>query len=947
MFPAKIEKSYEKSTIFVLQSIAKYMVQKKEIQIQGAHVNNLKHVDVTIPRNKLVVITGLSGSGKSSLAFDTLYAEGQRRYVESLSSYARQFLGRMSKPECDFIMGIPPAIAIEQKVISRNPRSTVGTQTEIYEHLRMLYARIGHTISPVSGQEVQKHTPQDVVDFVMQQSEGTRFTVLTKANRIPERALKDQLIMDLSNGFSRIDIDGELSLIEDFVSTEDPSKVYLMIDRLTVKDDADTRSRINDSVQTAFYEGVGECAIRVYTSKTESDIYTFSNKFEADGMRFVEPSPQLFSFNNPFGACPRCEGFGKVMGVDEDLVVPDPSLSVYDGAVFPWRGEKMGEWKTYFMQHAEKYDFPVFTPYYELTKEQKELLWKGASDLEGIDAFFEFLQRQQYKIQYRVMLARYRGKTTCPECGGARLRPEANYVKLGGQSISDLVDLPMDELLSFFERLELPEHEALVAERLLDEITKRIGFMQDVGLTYLTLNRLSNTLSGGESQRINLASSLSSSLVGSLYILDEPSIGLHSKDTDKLIQVLRKLQALGNTVVVVEHDEDIMRAADYIIDVGPGAGVYGGEIVYQGDMSELTKNSTSHTVRYLMHEDTIPLPTMRRPWNSYIEVKGARANNLKGVDVKLPLHAMTVVTGVSGSGKSTLVHDIFYLGLRREMGEGGERPGHYVSMTGDIKTVTKVEYIDQNPIGKSSRSNAATYLKVWDEVRKLYADQALAKQMGMPAKFFSFNSDGGRCEECKGEGVTHVEMQFMADLTLTCESCKGKRFKKDTLEVTFQGKSVYDVLEMSVEEASLFFAKHNQKKIVKTLQPLLDVGLGYIKLGQTSTTLSGGENQRVKLAYYLSLERATDTLFIFDEPTTGLHFHDIHVLLQAFEKLIDRGHTILIIEHNLDVVKCADHVIDIGPDGGARGGQVVAVGTPEEVAASESSYTGHYLKEKL
>ncbi len=923
------------------------MVQKKEIQIQGAHVNNLKHVDVTIPRNQLVVITGLSGSGKSSLAFDTLYAEGQRRYVESLSSYARQFLGRMSKPECDFIMGIPPAIAIEQKVISRNPRSTVGTQTEIYEHLRMLFARVGHTISPVTGNDVKKHTPEDVVDFVMTQSEGTKFTILTKANRIPDRALKDQLIMDLSNGFSRIDIDGKLSLIEDFVSTDNPLNVYLMIDRLAVKYDADTRSRVNDSVQTAFYEGLGECAIRIYTSKTESAVYSFSNKFEADGMRFLEPSPQLFSFNNPYGACPKCEGFGKVMGIDENLVIPDPSLSVYDGAVFPWRGEKMGEWKTYFIQHAQKYDFPIFAPYYELTKEQKKILWDGADDLEGINAFFDFLQRQQYKIQYRVMLSRYRGKTICPECHGTRLRSEANYVKVGGKSISDLVDLPMDELQIFFDHLDLSEHESIISERLLDEIRKRIGFMHDVGLTYLTLNRLSNTLSGGESQRINLASSLSSSLVGSLYILDEPSIGLHSKDTLKLIQVLRKLQDLGNTVVVVEHDEDIMRAADYIIDVGPGAGVHGGQIVYQGDMSKLTQNSTSHTVRYLMHEDKIPVPTVRRQWNSYIQVKGARANNLKGVDVKLPLHAMTVVTGVSGSGKSTLVHDIFYLGLKREMGEGGDRPGYYISMTGDVKMISKVEYIDQNPIGKSSRSNAATYLKIWDEIRKLYAAQPLAKQMGMSAKFFSFNSDGGRCEECKGEGVTHVEMQFMADLTLTCESCKGKRFKKDTLEVTFQGKSVYDLLEMSVEEASLFFSKYKQEKIVRSLQPLLDVGLGYIKLGQTSTTLSGGENQRVKLAYYLSLERASDTLFIFDEPTTGLHFHDIHVLLQAFDKLIDRGHTVLIIEHNLDVVKCADHIIDIGPDGGGKGGQVVAVGTPEEIVECEASYTGQFLKEKL
>ena len=923
-------------------------------------MNNLKNIDVEIPRNKLVVITGLSGSGKSSLAFDTLYAEGQRRYVESLSSYARQFLGRMSKPECDYIKGIPPAIAIEQKVSSRNPRSTVGTSTEIYEYMRLLFARVGKTFSPVSGQEVKKHSTEDIVNCMLEYPDGTRFVVLTPIVPREGRSVAEQLEVDRKEGFNRLEVNGETVKIEDYEPKEKDT-VFLLVDRMTVSREKDNISRLVDSAETAMYEGDGACLLRFYPADGGTQLYRFSTKFEADGIVFEEPNDQMFSFNSPLGACPECEGFGNVIGIDEHLVVPNRSLSVYDGAVVCWRGEKMGEWRDMVIRGAEKAGFPIFTPYYELTEEQRRMLWEGTRYFEGINAFFKMVQENQYKIQYRVMLARYRGKTVCPKCHGTRLKPEANYVRVGGKNISDLVNLPISELKRFFDGLKLNKHDAEVARRILTEINNRLQFLIVVGLSYLTLNRLSNSLSGGESQRINLATSLGSSLVGSLYILDEPSIGLHSRDTDRLIHVLRQLQQLGNTVVVVEHDEEIIRAADYIIDIGPKAGRLGGEVVYQGDMKDILgdRNAStqrqadgqstekSYTVRYLRGEETIPVPESRRPWNQYIEITGARENNLKGVDVKFPLNVMTVVTGVSGSGKSTLVRDVFYRALKRELDECSERPGEFATIGGDLRNLRNVEFVDQNPIGKSSRSNPVTYIKAYDEIRKLYAEQPLAKQMGYTAGYFSFNSEGGRCEECKGEGTVTVEMQFMADLVLECESCHGKRFKADTLEVKFQDKNIYDVLEMTVNQAIEFFTEHKQKKIVKKLQPLQDVGLGYIKLGQSSSTLSGGENQRVKLAYYLSIEKADPTLFIFDEPTTGLHFHDIKKLLEAFDALILRGHSIVIIEHNLDVVKCADYVIDLGPEGGDKGGYIVARGTPEEVAACGASYTGQFLKEKL
>ena len=922
------------------------MTETKSIIIKGARVNNLKNIDVEIPRNRLVVITGLSGSGKSSLAFDTLYAEGQRRYVESLSSYARQFLGRMSKPECDFIKGLPPAIAIEQKVSSRNPRSTVGTSTEIYEYLRLLYARIGRTFSPVSGQEVKKHSAEDIVRATLDYPDGTRFTVLAPLVIPQGRTLQEQLDMDLKQGFTRLEVNGTMTRIEDYRPSAGDT-VFLLVDRLTVSREKDALSRLTDSVETAMYEGDGACLLRFYEADGSTSLRRFSTKFEADGIRFEEPTDQMFSFNSPIGACPECEGFGRVIGIDEHLVVPDRSLSVYDGCVVCWRGEKMGEWRDMVIRGAERARFPIFTPYYELTDEQRRMLWEGTPYFEGINAFFRMLQENQYKIQYRVMLARYRGKTLCPKCRGTRLKPEATYVRVGGKSICQLVDLPVTELQDFFDRLELNEHETRVASRILTEIRSRIRFLTDVGLGYLTLNRPSNTLSGGESQRINLATSLGSSLVGSLYILDEPSIGLHSRDTDRLIHVLRQLQQLGNTVVVVEHDEEIIRAADYIIDIGPKAGRLGGEVVYQGDMTDLKTHTNSYTVRYLLGEETIPVPKERRRWTRSIELKGARENNLKGINVRFPLNVMTVVTGVSGSGKSTLVRDIFYRALKRELDECSERPGEFVSIGGDLSDLRNVEFIDQNPIGKSSRSNPVTYIKAYDDIRKLFADQPLAKQMGYTPAYFSFNTDGGRCEECKGEGTITVEMQFMADLVLECESCHGKRFKPDILEVKFHGASIYDVLEMTVDQAIDFFRQHKQNKIAARLIPLQDVGLGYIKLGQSSSTLSGGENQRVKLAYYLSLEKADPTLFIFDEPTTGLHFHDIRKLLEAFDALIRRGHSITIIEHNMDVIKCADYVIDLGPEGGDRGGSLVATGTPEDIARCEESYTGRFLREKL
>ncbi len=947
------------------------MSEDKYIRVKGARVNNLKNVEVDIPRNKLVVVTGLSGSGKSSLAFDTLYAEGQRRYVESLSSYARQFLGRMKKPECDFIKGLPPAIAIEQKVSSRNPRSTVGTSTEIYEYLRLLFARVGKTYSPVTGQLVKKHDTEDIVACVRTYSPGTRFTVLAPIVVREGRTLQEQLTIAMQQGFARVEVASpnpsqgggtvegstataghEIMRIEDYLSamTESPllgrgrGEASLVIDRLSVDDSKEALSRLVDSIETAFYEGGGTCMLRFYPAGI---LHTFSKQFEADGITFEEPTEQLFSFNSPMGACPTCGGFGRVIGIDEQLVIPNTALSVYDGCVVCWRGDKMSAWRDEFIHLAAKNNFPIFTPYYELTQAQKDFLWHGPRTKPCIDSFFKMLEENQYKIQYRVMLARYRGKTLCPTCRGSRLKKEAEYVKIGGRNICELVDMPVTELHRFFATLTLDEHDAAIAKRLLVEINSRLQFLLDVGLGYLTLNRLSNTLSGGESQRINLVTSLGSPLVGSLYILDEPSIGLHSRDTDKLIRVLRQLQEAGNTVVVVEHDEDIIRAADYIIDVGPHAGRLGGEIVYRGDMHDLQPGTESHTVRYLLGEEVIDVPATRRPWNNYIEVRGARHHNLKGIDVKFPLNVMTVVTGVSGSGKSSLVRDVFYNALKREYDEGSERPGEHLELKGDIRMIKAVEFVDQNPIGKSSRSNPVTYLKAYDEIRKLFAEQPLAKQLGYTAGYFSFNSEGGRCEECKGEGTITVEMQFMADLVLECEACHGKRFKADTLLVTYHDKNIHDVLEMTVNQAVEFFTEHGATKVVRRLKPLQDVGLGYVKLGQSSSTLSGGENQRVKLAYYLSLEKAEPTMFIFDEPTTGLHFHDIKRLMQSFDALIARGHTIVIIEHNMEVVKCADYVIDIGPEGGDRGGQLVACGTPEEVAQCEASHTGRFLREKL
>ncbi|MBO6125355.1 MAG: excinuclease ABC subunit UvrA [Bacteroidaceae bacterium] len=936
------------------------------IKIKGARVNNLKNIDLEIPRGKLVVITGLSGSGKSSLAFDTLYAEGQRRYVESLSSYARQFLGRMNKPECDYIKGIPPAIAIEQKVTSRNPRSTVGTSTEIYEYLRLLYARIGRTFSPISGKEVKKHTTEDVVRSMLSREEGTKLMVLcrTQANT---NILQQQ-------GFSRLLVNGEVVRIDEY-QPQPQDDVYLVVDRLSAKNEKDTIARLVDSAETAFYEGGGEMTLQYLpTGETEH----FCTRFEADGMTFEEPSDNMFAFNSPAGACPECEGFGKIMGIDEHLVIPNSALSVYDGAVVCWRGEKMAEWKNWFIRFNSERGFPIFKPYFELTQDEKDWLWHGSpiqhapKGKEGIkipdgwklspeekewgmlciDEFFEMLRQGQYKIQNRVMLARYRGKTTCPKCHGSRLKPEAGYVKICGKSISELVEMPVTELLPWIENLQLTEHEQQIANRILTEIKNRLHFLLDVGLGYLTMNRLSNSLSGGESQRINLATSLGSSLVGSLYILDEPSIGLHSRDTDRLIHVLKELRDLGNTVIVVEHDEDIMRAADWIIDIGPEAGRLGGQVVYQGQPSVIDKKekikekSVSHTLAFLSGEDRIEVPSSRRPWNNYIEVKGARANNLKGIDVRFPLNVLTCVTGVSGSGKSSLVRDIFYNAMKRHMDEVAERPGEFLELKGDMRMVRHVEFVDQNPIGKSTRSNPVTYVKAWDEIRKLFANQPLARQMGYTPAYFSFNTDGGRCEECKGEGTVTVEMQFMADLVLECESCHGQRFKQDILEVRYEGKNVNDVLNMTINMAIEFFTEHKQKKIVSMLKPLQDVGLGYIKLGQSSSTLSGGENQRVKLAYYLGMEKQQPTIFIFDEPTTGLHFHDIKKLLASFDALIERGHTIIIIEHNMDIIKCADYVIDLGPEGGEAGGNIVACGTPEEIAECKQSYTGKYLKKE-
>ena len=946
------------------------MEKEDYIEIKGARVNNLKNINIKIPRNKLVVIAGVSGSGKSSLAFDTLYAEGQRRYVESLSSYARQFLGRMNKPECDFIKGIPPAIAIEQKVISRNPRSTVGTTTEIYEYLRLLYARIGKTYSPISGQEVKKHSTEDIIQCTRQYAPGTKYVVMAPITLNNDRTIEQQLKLYMQNGYARIAVDGNIVRIDDFLANPSPlplegkgEALFLVIDRLSVDDAKDVISRLVDSAETAFYEGHGECRLMFLPSNI---CYDFSMRFEADGMTFEEPTDNLFSFNSPVGACPECQGFGKIIGIDEHLVIPNTSLSVYDGCVVCWHGEKMKMWKEEFCRRAAQDDFPIFEPYYNLTQKQKDMLWHGLpSDKHrdkyervSIDSFFQMVKENQYKIQYRVMLSRYRGKTTCPKCHGTRLKPEADYVKIGGRSISDLVQMPVIRLKEWFNHLELSEQEQQIGRRLLMEINSRLQFLLDVGLGYLTLNRMSNTLSGGESQRINLTTSLGSSLVGSLYILDEPSIGLHSRDTERLIHVLKELRDIGNTVVIVEHDEEIMRAADYLIDVGPDAGRLGGEIVFEGDMSCLTSDISyltssfphSHTVRYLTHQDQIEVPKSRRPWNRMITVKSARMNNLKGVNVDFPLNVMTVVTGVSGSGKSSLVKGILYPALKRHLGEVCDAPGEYGGLEGDYQAISHVEFVDQNPIGKSTRSNPATYVKAYDAIRDLFADQPLAQQMGFTSQYFSFNADGGRCDECKGAGVITVEMQFMADLVLECEACHGHRFKHDILDVRYNGKNIDDVLNMTISEAISFFSADSAplcRTIVARLKSLEDVGLGYIKLGQNSSTLSGGENQRVKLAYFIGQEKQEPTLFIFDEPTTGLHFHDISRLLDAFNALIERDHTILIIEHNMEVIKCADHIIDMGPDGGDRGGEVVAIGTPEQLAACDKSLTGKFLKDKL
>ncbi len=930
---------------------------RRYILIKGARVHNLKQIDVAIERRKLVVITGLSGSGKSSLAFDTLYSEGQRRYVESLSSYARQFLGRMHKPEVDYIKGISPAIAIEQKVNTRNPRSTVGTSTEVYEYFKLIFARIGKTFSPVSGRMVKRHTVSDVIEFACSIREGVMVMALAPLHIKNGRTMADQFKVLMQQGFSRVLADGQVHRMEDLLSDGHSlslqSEIFVVIDRFSIsRDDADMCARVADSIQIAFFEGDGECVLD-YELDGKHVRQHFSSRFELDGITFEEPSVNLFTFNNPYGACKTCEGFGSVIGIDPDLVVPNKGLSIYEEAIACWKGEKMGKWKDRLIANAYKFDFPIHTPYYKLSPGQKQLLWDGNMYFKGLNEFFRMVEENTYKIQYRVMLSRYRGKTVCPDCQGTRLRKDANYVTVAGKSITELVLMPLDQLRQFFRGIELDKHDTDVSKRLLLEINNRLDYLNDVGLGYLNLNRLSSSLSGGESQRINLATSLGSSLVGSMYILDEPSIGLHPRDTRRLIDVLKKLRDVGNTVIVVEHDEEIMRAADQIIDIGPLAGVQGGEVVFQGSFSRLLENKSSLTAKYLRQELTITVPSKRRKWKEYIELKGVRQHNLKGFDVKIPLQVMTVVTGVSGSGKTSLVKDILYPSLKKHYGGYGDRTGTFDEIMGDLGSLHDVEYVDQNPIGKSSRSNPVTYLKAYDDIRNLFADQALSKARGYTPGYFSFNIDGGRCSECEGNGTVEIEMQFMADISLVCESCKGSRFKDEILDIVFEGKTISQILELTVDEAIVFFSNARRcgavcKRIASKIQPLSDVGLGYIQLGQASSTLSGGEAQRVKLASFLTKGITPDkTLFIFDEPTTGLHFHDINKLLMAFTALLDNGHSLLIIEHNPEIIKSADWVIDLGPEGGDQGGRLVFEGVPEDLARCEVSYTGEFLKDKI
>ncbi|MBO3117543.1 excinuclease ABC subunit UvrA [Winogradskyella sp. DF17] len=919
---------------------------KDNIIIKGAKLHNLKDIDVVIPRNELVVITGLSGSGKSSLAFDTLYAEGQRRYVESLSSYARQFLGRLNKPKVDYIKGIAPAIAIEQKVNSTNPRSTVGTTTEIYDYLKLLFARIGKTYSPISGDLVKKHRVKDVIDYVLTFKEGTKLLLLSPIQLEEGRTIENKLQTLQQQGYARIKIKDSVVRIDDVLKkTISPdTNLHLVVDRIIFKNDEDFLNRLADAIETAFFEGVGTCIIESLTDNKQSE---FNNKFELDGMSFLEPNAHLFSFNNPYGACPKCEGYGDVIGIDEDLVVPNTALSIYENAIFPWRGESMSWYRDQLVNNSHLFDFPIHKPYFELSEAHKALIWSGNKYFEGLDSFFAELESKAYKIQNRVMLSRYRGKTKCSVCKGKRLRKEANYVKINGSTITDLVDLPIGELTKFFENLALSEHDRTIAKRLLTEINTRLEFLSNVGLGYLTLNRKSNTLSGGESQRINLATSLGSSLVGSMYILDEPSIGLHPKDTKRLIDVLKSLRDLGNTVIVVEHDEDIMKAADTIIDIGPEAGTFGGEVVASGDFKDILA-SNSLTAKYLNGALKIEVPNKRKTSKYNVEIIGAREHNLKNIDVNFPLQMLTVITGVSGSGKSTLVKKILYPSIQKKLTGFSDKPGQFTELKGDFNNIKQVEFVDQNPIGRSSRSNPVTYIKAYDDIRALFASQKLSKIRNYQAKHFSFNVDGGRCETCKGEGEVTIEMQFMADVHLTCETCGGKRFKKEVLEVKFESKSIDDILNLTIDDAVDFFESHKQTKIKNKLQPLKDVGLGYVTLGQSSSTLSGGEAQRIKLATFLGKgANANNALFIFDEPTTGLHFHDIQKLLKSFKALIDKGHSIIVIEHNIDLIKCADYIIDLGPDGGKYGGNLVACGTPEEITANPNSITGQYLKDKV